>query len=120
MADVPISELERSHLQSKKFAAYLVAEFTWKILLFFMVWRWADKRATVMIATIIVAGFIECGFILGQAALDRYVRVAAILKRNGNGTVPADPETPPETPPADPVPPANPEPPATPASGTTT
>ena len=83
MADLKLSDMERSSLQSKKFHAYLLAEFTWKIILGLMVYRWVDKRASVMIAVIIMAGFIECGYILGQAALDRYVRVTALLRKNG-------------------------------------
>lgn len=128
MNEVSISDLERSPLQSKKFHAYLLAEITWKILLGLMIYRWTDKRTTVMISVIIVAGFIEVGFILGQAALDKYVRVAAILKpkkngegqngegQNGDPTTPKPPTPDSETPPTTPTSSSTPTTPQTPST----
>ncbi len=80
--------VEKSPLASKKFLAYLLAELTWKALLGLMlivfreevtdvgVWAW-----WVMLTIVIVAGFVEVGFIGGQAWLDKYVRVAGMAVR---------------------------------------
>ena len=68
-----------------------MAELTWKVLimggLFLLkdnveagsawMWWW-------MISATIIAGFLEVGFILGQAYVDKYVRVAALLSSNPN------------------------------------
>ncbi len=74
-------------LESKKFLAYLVAEFTWKAVLigflsasegeFDSVGRWAWFF---MMSVVVTAGFVEVGYIGGQAWLDRYVRVAEIMR----------------------------------------
>lgn len=70
-------------LKSKKFIAYLLAEITWKALLFTMLLVFRDQVTLagvaswwVMLTIVIVAGFVEVGFIGGQAWLDRYVKVA--------------------------------------------
>lgn len=86
-----MSKHDKSPLQSKKFLAYLLAEATWKLILAITLWTTKDvliARADIdgggvglwafMLAIVLVAGFIEAGFILGQAALDKYVRVASI------------------------------------------
>ena len=83
---------EKSPLQSKKFLAYLLAEASWKIILVITLWSAKDVLLarediagggaglwTFMLAVVLIAGFIEAGFILGQAALDKYVRVASIV-----------------------------------------
>ncbi len=74
-------------LESKKFLAYLVAEFTWKgVIIGFLsasenqfesVGRWAWLF---MLSIVVTAGFVEVGYIGGQAWLDRYVRVAEIMR----------------------------------------
>lgn len=76
---------DKPALESKKFLAFLIAEFTWKALLVVALFVFRDQlqAATLwgwwfMIATVIVAGFVEVGFIGGQAWLDKYVRVAQI------------------------------------------
>jgi len=48
------------------------------VLLFWMVTR--SEGDMVIISTITAASFIDIGYILGQAALDKYVRVASIGK----------------------------------------
>jgi len=73
------SKYEKSHLQSKKFVAYLVAEVLWKAVMVLLIVTWTEGWAMgVMLTVVIVAGFIEATFIGGQAALDKYVRVAEI------------------------------------------
>lgn len=67
-------------LQSKKFLAYLVADFGWKFLMFYIVWEYKtaiDQYAFMVLMTMIItAGFIQIGYILGQAFIDRYVMIA--------------------------------------------
>ena len=67
-------------LKSKKFIAYLIAEAGWKLLL---VWILIDLKSkfdhysfAVILTLIIVSGFIQVGYILGQAALDKYTYLA--------------------------------------------
>ena len=66
-------------LSSKKFIAYLIAEMTWKLILLVILLRHepATIARTWIIGIVIVAGFIEAGYIGGQVWLDRYVKVAA-------------------------------------------
>lgn len=76
-------------LKSKKFVAYLIAELGWKILLFSILFKAkADLNYyyfTIILTVIVVSGFIQVGYILGQAALDKYIKVAeaAIERKNG-------------------------------------
>ena len=69
-----------SPLQSKKFVAYLIAEFGWKVALFALMYVYGKGiehySFMVMMTLIIVSGFIQVGYILGQAALDKYAHVA--------------------------------------------
>lgn len=71
-----------SPLQSKKFMAYLIAEFGWKIALFTLLYIYGDKiehySFMVMMTLIIVSGFIQVGYILGQTALDKYTHMAEV------------------------------------------
>ena len=73
---------EGTPLQSKKFVAFTLAEITWKILaglvLFWGKDAMPDQQFIVLLAIIVVAGFVEVGFILGQASLDKFVRLAKI------------------------------------------
>jgi hypothetical protein len=66
--------------RSKKFAAYMMSSLLWKALLFWMVYNWVggiDQQVTIL-ATVIVSGFVDVGYIVSVAALDKYVRVARI------------------------------------------
>jgi len=67
-------------LKSKKFLAYLISELGWKILIFYVIWEYQTKidhyAFMVLISMIITSGFIQVGYILGQAALDKYSAVA--------------------------------------------
>jgi len=80
---------EGKPLESKKFIAYLVAEVTWKIALLVVLVS-GMKNGTIDLivggiatAIVIVAGFIEAVYVGGQAALDKYVRVAEIAASSG-------------------------------------
>lgn len=74
--------------QSKKFIAYLVAELTWKVLAALVLFWGRDSIPQqvwlILMAIIVVAGFVEVGYIMGQAALDKYVRVAEIAAEAGH------------------------------------
>ena len=77
--------MEKSPLQSKKFLAFLLSEVTWKAIIFVCILRLieADEGGGlllhwVMLTAVLIAGFIEAGFIGGQAWLDKYVRLAKI------------------------------------------
>ena len=70
-------------LKSKKFLAYLIADLGWKIAIFYFLYQLKGKidhySFGVMLTLIIVSGFIQVGYILGQAALDKYVKVSEAL-----------------------------------------
>jgi hypothetical protein len=93
-----LGQMDKRPMASKKFVAYLVAELTWKVALF-IVLILGMKEGTIdhivgglALAIVIVAGFIEAGYIIGQASLDKYTRIAEIaagaghkIKMNGDG-----------------------------------
>jgi hypothetical protein len=76
--------VESSPMQSKKFVAYLVAELTWKILAGLVLFWGKDSIPqsvfVVLLAIILVAGFVETGYILGQVSIDKFIQLAAIVK----------------------------------------
>ncbi len=74
-----IQNIEKAPLQSKKFLAYLLSNLGSKALLFWMVSKGSD--AFTVISMITAAAFIDIGYILGQAALDKYVRVASLQQK---------------------------------------
>jgi hypothetical protein len=77
-------------LQSKKFVAFLISEITWKVIVFVCVWNLVGEDApltgmhSIIMASVVIAGFIEAGYIGGQAWLDKYVRVAEITTKGSN------------------------------------
>ena len=106
-------EHEKAPLGSKKFIAFLVAETTWKIILItaLLVFKTELQAATVwgwwfMVSIVLVAGFVEVGFIGGQAWIDRYVRVATLVAKG-----PQAPQPNPPTPKLEPAPQTTPAPP---------
>ena len=68
-------------LKSKKFIAYLIADVGWKVCILYMLYSHAEKfagsSASVMLTMVLVSGFVQVGYILGQAALDKYVNMTA-------------------------------------------
>ena len=72
--------MDKLPLKSKKFIAYLISELGWKFLIFYVVWEYKtaiDHYAfMVLISMIITSGFMQIGYVLGQAALDKYAHVA--------------------------------------------
>jgi len=76
-----VSEGDRLWWQSKKFFAFLLAEVGFFALMGFMLHLQSIDQLSGNVAFMVLAitaGFLAVGFILGQAALDRYVRVALI------------------------------------------
>jgi len=67
-------------LQSKKFIAFLIVEITWKLLagmvLFWGKGSMDSDTFIVLLVIVITAGTVEVGYILGQAALDKYIHMA--------------------------------------------
>ena len=64
-------------LQSKKFIAYLFANISTKLYLFYATGR--GEGDVVLITTIICSLFLDVGYILGQASLDKYIKFAEIM-----------------------------------------
>ena len=54
------------------------------ILLAMLIYLQRDglESFALMLSIVVVAGFVQVGFILGQASLDRFVRVAEIASRS--------------------------------------
>jgi len=81
----------KSPLQSKKFVAFLISEVLWKAVLLLVLFWGKDAIPhqvwAIMIAVILVAGFVEALYIGGQAALDRYIQVAQIAANAGQDVV---------------------------------
>ena len=69
-----------SHLKSKKFIAYLLSELGWKIIIGYILYQYQAKiehySFMLLLGIVITSGFIQVGYILGQAALDRYALLA--------------------------------------------
>ena len=88
------TNFDKLPLKSKKFLAYLIADIGWKILMFYVIWEYQTKiehyAFMVLVTMIITSGFIQIGYILGQAALDKYTQVAktALERNDGNPTPP--------------------------------
>jgi hypothetical protein len=73
---------EKSPFNSKKFVFVMVAEGGWKAVLFTMLFTIASDLGILawglMMGVIIVSGFIQAGYLYGQAGIDKFVRVAKI------------------------------------------
>lgn len=70
---------EKLPLSSKKFLAYLLADLGWKVILGWLIFKNCEgENLILLLSIVIVSGFVQTGYILGQAALDRYVRIAEI------------------------------------------
>lgn len=90
------TQLDKLPLKSKKFLAYLIADIGWKILMFYVIWEYQTKiehyAFMVLVTMIVTSGFIQIGYILGQAALDKYTTVAvSALEQKGGGKPPSKP-----------------------------
>ena len=72
--------LDKTPLKSKKFIAYLIADLGWKIIILYMLMHLQSKlqpsELTFLLTVVITSGVIQIGYILGQAALDKYINAA--------------------------------------------
>ena len=72
--------LDKTPLKSKKFIAYLAADIGWKIVILYMLTHLKSKleagELTFLMTVVITSGVIQIGYILGQAALDKYISAA--------------------------------------------
>lgn len=70
---------DKKPLQSKKFIAYLIADLGWKLTLLVILFHSESKldyyTFSLLLTLVIVSGFIQVGYILGQASLDKYTKV---------------------------------------------
>lgn len=73
-----VEKLEKAPLQSKKFIAYLISNLGSKALIFWMVTR--NESDFAIVSAIVASSCLDIGYVLGQAALDKYVRVASLGK----------------------------------------
>lgn len=71
-----VDTVDRPMQQSKKFIGYLVAQVSWKLLLFYAVWQ--DLDSSVLLAMVTAAGAGESLFLGSQAWHDRYVKAEKI------------------------------------------
>lgn len=71
--------MHKTPLKSKKFIAYLISDLGWKLVIFYLLYKQSNNlqpaAATLLLALAFVNGFMQAGYILGQAALDRYVQM---------------------------------------------
>lgn len=72
--------MDKLPLKSKKFIAYIISEFGWKALILVMLLQYGGKidhyAFLVIVSMIITSGFIQIGYILGQAYIDKYTQIA--------------------------------------------
>ena len=82
--------IDKTPMKSKKFIAYMTSEFGWKAILFYLLYHLQGKldhySLVILMTVVITSGFIQIGYILGQAALDKYVNAAVdILDKDESG-----------------------------------
>lgn len=70
---------QKTPLQSKKFLAYLFASLFSKVYLFFATAR--SEGDLVIITSMLSSTFLDVGYLLGQASLDKYVRMTEVAAR---------------------------------------
>ena len=92
----PVDQLEKKWWQSKKFFAFLMAEFGFFALMGAIIFsqemdKLGENVAFMVLA--ITAGFLAVGYILGQAYIDKYIRVAQITMGRGSEPQPPKKET---------------------------
>lgn len=77
---------DKKPLQSKKFIAYLIADLGWKLTLLVILFHSESKldyyTFSLLLTLVIVSGFIQVGYILGQASLDKYSNVVKNITDN--------------------------------------
>ena len=83
--------MDKKPLQSKKFIAYLIADIGWKLTLFYTLNKkknsYDQYNFAIILTLTLVGGFIQVGYILGQAALDKYTRTIDNTLKTKKGEV---------------------------------
>ena len=78
--------LDKTPMKSKKFIAYMTSEIGWKAILFYLLYHLQGKldhySLVILMTVVITSGFIQIGYILGQAALDKYINAAVEILDN--------------------------------------
>jgi hypothetical protein len=81
-------ESSSTPLQSKKFVAFLVSYMAMvAVEVLVIISHWGQMPVTVttvLLAFILIQGFIAAGYILGTASLDKYITVATLAAQNGH------------------------------------
>jgi succinate-acetate transporter protein len=77
---------DKAPMQSKKFLAYMFTNIVMKIYMFYCTMK--GESDMVVMTLLVCSSFIDVGYILGQASLDRFVRVANIM--HGKNVEPQD------------------------------
>ena len=71
--------MHKTPTKSKKFIAYLIADLGWKTVLLYLLFQTKTNynyySFTLILTLIIITGFIQVGYILGQASLDKYIHM---------------------------------------------
>jgi hypothetical protein len=73
-----LTDYDKAPLQSKKFLAYLISNIVLKVYIF-QATR-SGESDFVIICALMCSTFLDVGYILGQASLDRFVRVASLMR----------------------------------------
>jgi len=89
-AERVLNTAEKGALGSKKFVAFLVSEIGFFLLLGALIWEQDvnELGGNVAFMTLAVtAGFVATGYILGQAYVDKFVRVTSLVltRQSGSG-----------------------------------
>jgi cell division protein FtsW (lipid II flippase) len=79
-----LQKLDRTPMQSKKFIAFFLCLVVSRISLIVMIKN--DVGSTVLVTALLCSTFVDVGYILGQAALDIYVRGFSQLRRGKDET----------------------------------
>lgn len=75
---------QKTPLQSKKFLAYLFGSLFSKVYLFFATSR--NEGDLVIIASMLSSTFLDVGYLLGQASLDKYIRMTEIVSKTAQSS----------------------------------
>ena len=82
---------EKAWWQSKKFVAFMATELGFFALLAAMIYEQEMDKLSENLAFMVLAvtaGFLAVGYILGQAYIDKYIRVAKITMGRGSSDAP--------------------------------
>lgn len=73
-----MSDLMTKPDKKRRFAAFVISEVTWKVVLILMLWLFDVPNSSVIITAIVVIGFIESIYLAGEASLDMSLKEGRI------------------------------------------